>query len=71
MRPTTTVAVRHPESNQFVTLDPRQDYEPDDLLVREYPWAFTPTEPPRVVESVRIEQATAAPGEKRARRTSR
>lgn len=66
-RPTEPVAVRHPETGQFITLDPGADYEADDLLVRTYPWAFAPKAAPRVVDTVSVEAATAAPGEKRTR----
>ncbi len=38
--------------------------------VRTYPWAFAPRETGTgVVESVKIETATAAPGEKRSRKS--
>jgi hypothetical protein len=50
-----------------VALDPAVDYDPADPLVQAYPWAFEPVDR-TPVESVRIEQATAAPGEKRRRR---
>jgi len=66
--PTTAAAVRHPETNQYVALDPAVDYPADDILVKAYPWAFTPREASsEIVESVQVEQATAAPGEKRSR----
>jgi hypothetical protein len=65
--PTVLCTVKHPESNMHVALDPRQDYDPSDPLVRAYPWAFAPVER-APIESVRVETATAAPGEKRARR---
>lgn len=68
--PTARCAVRHPLVGQMVNLDPAIDYDPDDLLVTAYPWAFEPVKDShRIVESVSVEQATAAPGEKRSRRS--
>jgi hypothetical protein len=71
--PTAPAAVRHPEADAvMVTLDPAVDYDPDDILVKTYPWAFAPRDTSAgVVESVKIEAATAAPGEKRSRTRSR
>lgn len=68
-RPTVPVAVRHPITGQMVTLDPGSDFAADDLMVESYPWAFAPTADSDLVlrESVPVEQATAAPGEKRSR----
>lgn len=64
--PTSAVAVRHPETDQYIALDPAVDYAPDDSLVKAYPWAFAPREAgSRVVESVEV--ASAEPGEKRSR----
>lgn len=66
--PTTPAAVRHPETGQYVVLDPAVDYEPDNVLVKAYSWAFTVREHSTdIVESVSVEQASAAPGEKRSR----
>lgn len=66
--PSVPCVVRHPEGGMMVALDPGKDYDPSDPLVREYPWAFAPRDTtPGIVESVSVEQATAAPGEKRAR----
>lgn len=66
--PTVPVVVRHPEAGAMVHLDPAIDYDLEDILVRTYPWAFVPREATAgVVESVKIETATAAPGEKRSR----
>lgn len=63
--PNEAVAVRHPEGDgHYVVLDPATDYDPADILVKTYGWAFVP-KPAGIVESVPIEQATAAPGEKR------
>lgn len=64
--PNQPVAVTHPESGGFVTLDPAVDYDPGDVLVKAYPWAFVPHDHV-VVESMPIETTTAAPGEKRPR----
>jgi hypothetical protein len=66
--PTEPVAVRHPETGMYVTLDPGVDYDPDDLMVRTFPWAFVPRDTSgTIIESVSVEQATAGPGEKRSR----
>jgi hypothetical protein len=68
--PTVPAIVRHPEAGVMVVLDPAVDYDPTDILVRAYPWAFAPRDTtPGVVESVKIEAATAAPGEKRSRKS--
>lgn len=67
--PTHGVIVRHPEAGALVVLDPAVDYDPTDIMVRTYPWAFRPRDTtPGIVESVSIEAATANPGEKRKRR---
>lgn len=67
-RPTEAIVVRHPEAPVMVTLDPGSDYPAEDVLVRTYPWAFMKREAESgVTESVAIESATAAPGEKRTR----
>ena len=66
--PTTRAAVRHPETGFYEALDPTIDYEDDNPLVRAYPWAFVPVETAHgIVESVSVERATAAPGERRTR----
>lgn len=66
--PTHAVAVRHPELGAYVALDPATDYDPNDPLVRAYPWAFARIEGTgKVIDSVKIEQATAEPGRKRNR----
>lgn len=71
-RPTQPVVVQHPDvPGAMVALDPGQDYDPNDPLVLAYAWAFVAQDAPRVLESVVIEQATAAPGERRARRSSK
>lgn len=64
--PSTSVIVRHPEGGTLIVLDPATDYDPSDVLVKAYSWAFARRDTtPGTVESVKIEQATAAPGEKR------
>lgn len=59
--------VRHPDvDGLMVALDPAVDYPKSDPVVTTYAWAFTPIENVGdIVESVNVEQATAAPGEKR------
>jgi hypothetical protein len=70
--PNQSVAVRHPDSIAFVVLDPAVDYAPDDVLVRTYPQFFTKRDDAgKIVESVSVEAATAAPGEKRSRSRSK
>jgi hypothetical protein len=70
--PTEPVAVRHPETGQFITLNPAIDYDPADILVRAYPWAFVARDTsPEIVEAVAIEKATAEPGQKRTRSRAR
>ncbi len=64
--PTHPVAVRHPEGGAFIVLDPANDYDLSDELVAAYPWAFVPRDTtPGIVETVKVERATAGPGEKR------
>jgi hypothetical protein len=56
----------------MVVLDPAVDYDKSDPLVNAYPWAFVPLENAgQIIESVPVEQATRAPGEKRAARRPR
>lgn len=68
-------AVQHPEAGVMVVPRRDQPYPADDPLVIAYPWMFVlegesrPTPP--APESVPIEQATAAPGERRRTRRSR
>lgn len=59
--------VRHPDApGLMVALDPAIDYAKTDPMVAAYPWAFVPLENPgEIIDSVPVEQATAAPGEKR------
>jgi len=64
--PNAPVIVRHPDDGGLHVLDPAMDYDPGDPLVQAYAWAFVPPDTSGgIVESVAIEQATAAPGEKR------
>lgn len=66
--PTVPAVVRDPENaGNMVALDVRVDYAPEDPLVAAYPWAFAALDT-AVRESVTVEAATAAPGEKRTRR---
>jgi hypothetical protein len=68
--PTVRAAVRHPDTGQYIALDPGNDYAPDDLLVKAYPWAFKRVDNAHeTIESVPVEQATAEPGQKRSRRS--
>ena len=51
-----SVAVQHPDlPGQLVVLRENTPFDPKDPLVRAYPWAFGSD----------VEQASAAPGEKR------
>jgi hypothetical protein len=66
--PTTPAVVRHPDTDLLVALNPAEDYDPADPIVKAYAWAFAAREhSDEIVESVSVEQATAAPGEKRSR----
>lgn len=67
--PTHTVVVRHPEAaSVMVALDPGVDYPADDVLVKTFPQYFAAVEDSgQVIESVKIERATAEPGQKRTR----
>lgn len=56
--------VRHPETHEMTTLDPRQPYWSDDPIVQAYPDMFA-TDEQLAREHGEVEQATAAPGEKR------
>lgn len=67
--PTVPVIVRHPETGEPTALNPSIDYDPADELVKAYAWAFEKREISKPVESVSVEQASAAPGEKRSRRS--
>ncbi|ROP36282.1 hypothetical protein [Saccharothrix texasensis] len=67
-------AVVHPEHGNFVVPRPGDRYAADDPLVTAFPWLFedqNAPEPETNVQSVSlapVEQATAAPGERRATR---
>ncbi len=68
-------ALRHPETDSYVVPQPGAAYDDDDVLVLAHPSAFATAAElegsPRgdeVVVSVSVEQATAAPGEKRSTR---
>lgn len=65
--PTEPAVVRHPElAGVMVALDPAEDYDANDALVKTYPQFFAVRGTgSRVIESVEV--ATAAPGEKRSR----
>ena len=67
--PNQPAVVRHPEvEGVMVALDPAVDYDPADVLVKAYPSFFTPRDTSdKAIESVKIERATAEPGEKRTR----
>lgn len=58
-------AVRHPEvPGMMIVPDPRVPYRDDDPLVVAYPWMFFSD----ADLDGEVEQATAAPGEKRSTR---
>ena len=61
----TPVVVRHPLTDQYVSLTRGQEFDDADPIVAAYPWAFAPDETPARVESVPIESATAEPGKRR------
>lgn len=56
VRATQTVALSHPEHGGLIVVHRGEDYQDDHKLVVAYPWAF---------EQDNVEQATAAPGERR------
>jgi hypothetical protein len=62
-------AVQHPETGHPVTPDPRVPYRDDDLLVLAYPWMFASDS--EQASEAPVEQASAAPGERRAARRPR
>lgn len=66
-KPNQAVIVRHPEHGVLEVLNPGKDYDPADPLVRAYPWAFAEL-PAEKRASVKVERATAEPGERRLRR---
>ena len=50
------VVVSHPLTKQFVTIAKGMEFADNDPVVKEFAWAFVKPD---------VEQATAAPGEKR------
>lgn len=77
VRPGAASAVLHPQTGVHVVPDPSVPYGTDDPLVRAYPWLFGTEEEiagvlsEPAVESVPIETATRAPGQKRPGRRAR
>jgi hypothetical protein len=65
----TPVVVRHPVTEQHIAVYRGLELDDADPLVKAYPWLFVPDDTPSGrIESVSIEAATAAPGEKRSTR---
>ena len=62
------VVVRHPGTEQYVSLVRGQEFDDSDPIVASYPWAFVADDRTGRIESVPIEAATASPGEKRSTR---
>jgi hypothetical protein len=62
------VAAQHPATGQFITLARGMEFDDDDPIVAAHPWAFRDEPKAGPVTEVPIEQATAAPGEKRGTR---
>jgi hypothetical protein len=58
------VAARHPDHGGWVTLDPSVAMRSDDPLVLAYPDSFQ-SDADRDTADAPVEQATAAPGERR------
>ena len=56
VRATETVALSHPEHGGLIVVHRGEDYPSDHILVETYGWVF---------EQDNVEQATAAPGERR------
>ena len=65
------VVVRHPLSDVYVSAKRGDEFPDDDPIVEAYPWLFVDEPEPARVDSVPVEQATAAPGERRATRRQR
>lgn len=59
------VVSSHPVTGQFITLARGMEFDDDDPIVAAFAWAFVDEPKPEQVREVPIEQATAAPGEKR------
>lgn len=70
-------AVRHPITGEFVVPRPGEPYDDDDVLVKAHRWLFVTADEledansREIVDSVDVEQATRAPGEKRATRRTK
>lgn len=62
------VAVSHPLTQQFVVLSRGKEFDDNDPIVTEFAWAFEAQPAPETVDSVPIETATRAPGERRTTR---
>ena len=64
-------AVRHPEHGEYIVPNPAHPYRADDPIVKAYPWLFVSDEDlaergsPNYPSEVRIENATARPGDRR------
>lgn len=68
VKPETSAVVRDPVTAELVTLRAGDEYEHDDPIAKTYAWAFqsdAKSTGRERVRSVRIEQATANPGEMR------
>jgi hypothetical protein len=60
-------AVQHPDHGEYVVPNPAHTFSSDDALVRAYPWLFVADSE----DESPVEQATRAPGEKRAYRRAK
>lgn len=70
VRPDIHASVYDPESAAYVALTPGAEFDSSDAIVKANDWAFqldADAKPRQRVRSVNVEQATAAPGEKRNR----
>lgn len=77
------IAIRHPETNQWVGMHRGKELQDDDPICSDprFAWLFEDTPPPEELDSVSVtdvgvdgrpvEQATAAPGERRSTRRDR
>ncbi|MET8265944.1 hypothetical protein ABZU92_18350 [Micromonospora arida] len=71
------VTVAHPEHGGWISPNPADTYDESDPLVKAHPWLFSTAdelaerdeEPVR--DSIPVEQATRAPGERRTTRRQR
>lgn len=57
-------AVQHPVHGQLIVPNPSETYDANDPLVRAFPWLFVDIT--EAGSPAPVEQATKAPGEKRA-----